>query len=78
MFQSRIIYSESEYNGNSVNWKPDWFKLNEKSSAEIVAKNANKNVNVQVKNYPWKVVKSSNVTDGKSVVMNCDTKKYRW
>ena len=73
-FTSRIIHSNCKYNGNSVNWKHDWFKVCKRSYAEVVAKKVNI-VSRQVENYPCNRATASTVSANKTVVTNRDPLK---
>ena len=73
-FTSRMKHSNCKYNGNSVNWKHDWFKVCKRSYAEVVAKKVN-NVSRQVENYPCNTARASTVGANKTVVTNRDTLK---
>ena len=72
-FTSRIIHSNCKYNGNSVNWRHDWFKVCKRSYAEVVARKVN-NVSRQVENYPCNSV-TANTMSVNRIVKNRDPLK---
>ena len=51
-FDSRIISLSTLNNGQSSNWRHDWFKFSKKSYCDVV-KSVFKNKCDQVDNYPW-------------------------
>ena len=72
-FGSRVITSNIVNNGQSSNWRHDWFKFNKKSYSEVV-QSVSKNKFDQVDNYPWNSsvlkgggVNKSQVTNRESV-----------
>ena len=51
-FDTRIVISKVVNNGESMNWRHDWFKCINRSYSEVV-KNVSVNKNNQVDDYPW-------------------------
>ena len=52
-FRSGVINSSNGNDGENVNWRHDWLKVNKMSYADIVLKNVTKFNSNQVDNYPW-------------------------
>ena len=63
-FKDRLVFSNTVNNGQSLNWKHDWFKFNNKSYCEVL-KSVCTNKRDQVDNYPWQ----SSVSKGGGVNM---------
>ena len=53
-FQGRIFKSKNDNNGQSLNWRQDWWMFNNVSYAKVVKNSVTKPKGNQVENYPWK------------------------